>query len=123
MKNRYVWLAPLVVSAGLVLPGCQDSPNTPARNPPGGTNVPTAERRGETKLSNSDLEKAIQAKLESDNQVKEAKLSVDADASENKATIKGKVASQDLRTKAIELAKSANPGVTINDEIEVRPAG
>jgi hypothetical protein len=33
------------------------------------------------------------------------------------------VASQDLRTKAIELAKSANPGVTINDEIEVRPAG
>jgi hypothetical protein len=48
---------------------------------------------------------------------------VNADISENKATIKGKVGSQDLRAKAIDLAKSAQPGVTINDEIEVRPAG
>jgi osmotically-inducible protein OsmY len=100
------------------LPGCKDS-TTP------GTNTPTTEQRGgETnKMSDSDLEKAIKARLESDNDIKQANLSVNADISENKATIKGKVGSQDLRAKAIDLAKSAQPGVTINDEIEVRPAG
>ena len=112
-----VWLVPLVLSASVILPGCKDS-NTP------GTNTPTAERRGgETKMSNSDLEKTIKARLESDNDIKQANLSVNADSSENKATIKGQVASQDLRAKAVELAKSAQPGVPINDEIEVRPAG
>ena len=115
--KTYVWLAPLVLSASVILPGCKDS-NTP------GTNTPTTERRDtEPKMSNSDLEKAIKARLESDNDIKQAKLSVDADSSENKATLKGQVASQDLRAKAVELAKSAQPGVTINDEIEVRPAG
>jgi osmotically-inducible protein OsmY len=93
--KTYVWLAPLVLSASVVLPGCKDS----------------------------DLEKTIKARLESDNDIKQAKLSVNANTSENKATIKGQVSSQDLRAKAIELAKSAQPGVTINDEIEVRPAG
>ena len=115
--KTYVWLGPLVLSSSVILPGCKDS-NTP------GTNTPTTERRGsDTKMSNADLEKAIKARLESDNDIKQANLSVDADMSENKATIKGQVASQDLRAKAVELAKSAQPGVTINDEIEVRPAG
>ena len=61
--KTYVWLAPLVLSASVILPGCQDS-NTP------GTNTPTAERRGsetKTKMSDSDLEKTIKARLESDN--------------------------------------------------------
>jgi osmotically-inducible protein OsmY len=115
--KTYVWLAPFVLSVSVILPACKDS-NTP------GTNAPTTERRGgETKMSNSDLEKTIKARLESDNDIKQAKLSVDADSSENKATIKGRVASQDLRAKAIDLAKSAQPGVTIHDEIEVQPAG
>jgi osmotically-inducible protein OsmY len=121
--KTYVWLAPLVLSASVALAGCQDS-NAPGTNNAPGASAPSAEQRGgETKLSNSDLEKAIQTKLESDNQLKEANLSVNADASENKATIKGQVVSQDLRTKAVELAKSAQPGLTINDEIEVKPAG
>ena len=115
--KTYIWLAPLVLSASIILPGCKDS-NTPR------TDTPTTEGRGaETKMSNSDVEKAIKARLESDNDVKQAKLSVNADTSENKVTIKGQVASQDLRAKAIDLAKSAQPGLTINDEIEVRPAG
>jgi osmotically-inducible protein OsmY len=113
-----LWLAPLVLSASVILPGCKDSPNTPAGN------APTSESRAtETKMSDSDLEKAIKAKLESDNDVRQANLSVDADAGENKVTLKGKVGSQEQRAKAVELAKSAQPGVTINDEIEVRPAG
>jgi osmotically-inducible protein OsmY len=74
-------------------------------------------------MSDSDLEKAIRAKLESDEATRQANLSVDADADENKATLKGRVTSQDVRTKAVELARSVQPGLTVNDEIEVQPAG
>jgi hypothetical protein len=115
--KTYYWITPIVFSACLVLPGCKDS------NSPNGR-VPVSERpAGEAKLSDSDLEKAVRAKLESDDQIRQANLSVDAEANDNKVSIKGTVASQDIRTKAIELAKSAQPGLTINDEIEVRPAG
>lgn len=72
-------------------------------------------------MSDSDLAKAIRAKLESDEATRQANLSVDADADENKATLKGKVTSQDVRTKAVELARSVQPGLTVNDEIEVQP--
>jgi osmotically-inducible protein OsmY len=74
-------------------------------------------------MSDADLEKAIKAKLESDTQTRQANLSVDAETSENKVSLKGTVPSQEIRTKAVELAKSVQPGLTINDEIEVRPAG
>jgi osmotically-inducible protein OsmY len=116
--KRFLWLVPVVLSASVILPGCKDASN------PRSTEVPNSERRADTgKMSNSDVEKAIRAKLESDADTRQANLSVSADASDNKATIKGTVASQDVRTKAIELARSAQPGLTINDEIEVRPAG
>ena len=49
-------------------------------------------------LSDSDLEKAIRAKLESDDALKQAKLSVSADAKDNKATISGTVVSQEMRS-------------------------
>jgi osmotically-inducible protein OsmY len=73
-------------------------------------------------LSNADLEKAIQAKLESDDVLKQAKLSVNADVKDNKARISGTVVSQEMRTKAVDLAKSAQPGITIEDEIKVKPS-
>ena len=115
--KTYFWLGSIIVTAWLVLPGCKDS-NSPTGN------VPVSERpAGEAKLSDSDLEKAVRAKLESDDQIRAANLKVDAEADDNKVSIKGTVASQDVRMKAIELAKSAQPGLTVNDEIEVRPAG
>jgi osmotically-inducible protein OsmY len=73
-------------------------------------------------MSDSDLEKVIRTKLESDDAVKQANLSVSADVDDNKATISGTVVSQDLRAKAIDLAKSAQPGLTIEDKIDVKPA-
>jgi osmotically-inducible protein OsmY len=76
-----------------------------------------------TKSSDADLEKAVRAKLESDDAIKQAKLSVSADVGANKATLSGMVVSQDLRTKAITLAQSAQPGLTIEDKIDVKPAG
>jgi osmotically-inducible protein OsmY len=41
----------------------------------------------------------------------------------NEITLSGTVRSGAAREKAIELAKSATPGVLVNDKIDVKPAG
>jgi osmotically-inducible protein OsmY len=74
-------------------------------------------------MSDADLEKAIKSKLDADEQTRQANLSVDAEVKDNKVSIKGTVPTQDVRAKAIELVKSVQPGLTVNDEIEVKPAG
>ena len=114
--KRLFWMTPIVLGCALILPGCDKGQNdrTPAsESGPGAT---------ATKMSDSELENAIRAKLESDESIKQANLSVSADADANKATLSGKVDSQELRTKAIELAKSAQPTLTIEDKIDVKPA-
>ena len=42
-------------------------------------------------------------------------------ATKNEVTISGTVLSQDARTKAVELTKSVQSGLTINDKIDVKP--
>lgn len=119
MKTLFL-MTPIILALGLTGSGCKDASETPR------TGGPVAERsaNGTNKMmSNSDLEKAIKAKLESDTQTRQANLSVDAEANENKVSLKGTVLSQEIRTKAVELARSVHPGLTINDEIEVRSAG
>jgi osmotically-inducible protein OsmY len=73
-------------------------------------------------MSDSDLERAVRARLESDVALKEAKLDVDADADKNVVTLSGTVRSQEVRDKAVELAKTAHSGLTVNDKIDVKPA-
>ena len=75
-----------------------------------------------SKMSDSDLENAVRAKLENDAQLKVADLSVNADAERNEITLSGTVRSHAAREKAIELAKSAKPGVLVNDKIDVKPS-
>jgi osmotically-inducible protein OsmY len=67
------------------------------------------------------LEKAVRAKLENDEQLKVADLSVNADAERNEITLSGTVRSHAAREKAIQLAKSAKPGVLVNDKIVNQP--
>ena len=109
------WLSPVVLSCALILPGCDKGQNdrAPSSESTPGVNI---------KMSDADLESAIRAKLESDDAIKQANLSVSVDADANKATLSGKVDSQELRNKAIELAKSAQPTLTIEDKIDVKPA-
>ena len=83
---------------------------------------PKSAPQGQPKMSNAELEKSIRAKLENDAQLKEAKLSVSANADKNEVTLSGTVPTQDARARAIDLAKSTQPGVTINDKIDVKPA-
>lgn len=59
--------------------------------------------------------------FERDEQVRRAKLSVQADITKNEVTLAGTVDSESVRSKAIELAKTAHVGVVVNDKISVRP--
>jgi osmotically-inducible protein OsmY len=116
--KKFIWLTPLLLGLNLILGGCDDRSRQPANQvTPSPSATPSA-----SKMSDSDLEKAVRAKLESDAQLKDAKLDVDANTDKNEVTISGTVRSQDMRTKAVELAKSAQSGITVNDKIDVKPA-
>ena len=73
--------------------------------------------------SNADLESAVKAKFKADEQLRSADLGVSADSANNQVTVSGSVESQALRSKAVELARSVDTGVTVNDQIEVKPSG
>jgi hyperosmotically inducible protein len=83
------------------------------------TDTTTGEAKA--RMTDSELENNIKAKLNSDSQLRAADLSVSANAERNEATLSGTVGSQDLRSKALELAKSAQPGLLITDKIDVKP--
>ena len=53
--------------------------------------------------------------------LKEADISVIAIGERNEITLSGTVRSHATREKAIELAKSATPGVLVNDQIDIQP--
>jgi osmotically-inducible protein OsmY len=74
-------------------------------------------------MSGSELENAVKAKLQSDEQLRNALIRVSADAERNAVTLSGTVPSEEARNKAVELAKSAHSGIAVNDQIEVKPVG
>jgi osmotically-inducible protein OsmY len=114
--KRFIWLA-LLIGLNLVSAGCDKR----ARQPGTGRTPSPSTAPSTSKLSDSDLENAARAKLESDAQLKEADLSVIADAARNEITLSGTVRTHAAREKAIELVKSAKPGVAVNDKIDVKP--
>ena len=130
MQNRFkIMILSLVLGFGLV--GCQGDRNRSSSDSSKSTadstrsSGPTATAPSEsssTAMSNSDLENAIKSKLQSDDQLRTAKIDVNANANKKEVTLSGTVPSQDLRTRAVELAKSAQPDVTVNDKIDVKPA-
>lgn len=75
---------------------------------------------GSTKSANAELEKEVSAKLASNDQLKFAKLSVTADVTKNQITLAGELPSDALRTTAVKLAKSAQAGLLVNDQITVK---
>jgi osmotically-inducible protein OsmY len=112
--KTFLWIVPLLLGLNLVVASCEERrPATQTTNP----STPSA-----SKMSDSDLEKAVRTKLESDTALKEVKLDVDANADKNEVTLSGTVRSQEIRDKAVELAKTAHSGLTVNDKIDVKPA-
>jgi osmotically-inducible protein OsmY len=115
--KTFTWLIPLLFGLNVLFAGCDERGRQPdTRTTPSPSTVPST-----SKLSDSDLEKAVRAKLENDAQLRVADLSVNADAERNEITLSGTVRSTTAREKAIELAKSAKPGVLVNDQIDVKP--
>ena len=112
MKKLFL-LVPLLFGLDMVLIGCDQS-NRPTSQ--------SSSSRSASKMSDSDLEQAIRAKFDSDAQLKEAKLDVDAEVDKSEVTISGTVRSQEARSKAVELAKGVQSGLTVNDKIDVKPA-
>jgi hyperosmotically inducible periplasmic protein len=72
-------------------------------------------------MTNSELEEKIKARFKTDAQLNAANLSVDANVNRNEITLSGTVGSESLRTKAIELAKSAHAGLIVTTKIDVKP--
>jgi hyperosmotically inducible protein len=98
----------LIIAGTLAFSGC--SPNPKA-----------APETRETKMSDSDLEAQVKAKL-NNNAMFADKLSVDADVDKNMVTLSGTVETQAQRMEAVNMAKSAHPGLIVEDKIDVKPA-
>jgi len=108
--RKLIWISIFVLTFSLGLMGCA----TTRTNEEGKT--------GSTaKMTDADLKNKIKAKFDADPQIKAADLSVSADADSNSATISGTVASEELRTRAVNMARSANPGLVVTDKIDVKP--
>jgi BON domain len=116
LMKKFIWLIPLLFGLNIVFAGCDERGRQPRTTPSPSTAPSTS------KLRDSDLQKAVRAKLETDAQLKEADISVIAIGERNEITLSGTVRSRAAREKAIELAKSAKPGVLVNDQIDVKPA-
>ena len=106
---RLLWTALIVLATAGLMTGCHDTDGNG-----------TAET-SKTTMTDSQLENNVKAKLNSDAQLKNANLGVSANAQRNEVTLSGAVESQPLKTRAVELAKSAHPGLNITDKIEVKP--
>jgi osmotically-inducible protein OsmY len=73
-------------------------------------------------MANSELEKAVRENLNRNEQLRAADLSIIADVTRNQVTLSGTVSSEELRAKAVELAKSAQAGVIVSNKITVQPS-
>ena len=76
---------------------------------------------GSPSAANAKLEKAVKSMFAQDEQVRRADLTVRADVTKNEVTLSGTVESEAVRSRAIELAKTAHAGVLINDKMTVMP--
>ena len=77
-------------------------------------------KAADNKMTDSDLERAVTTSLNADSTLAQ-KISVSADADKNAVTLTGTVATEALRTRAVELAKSGRASLLVTDKIDVKP--
>ena len=75
---------------------------------------------GSPSAANAKLEKAVKSMFAQDEQVGRADLTVRADVTKNEVTLSGTVESEAVRSRAVELAKTAHAGVVVNDRMTVK---
>jgi osmotically-inducible protein OsmY len=76
---------------------------------------------GSPNAANAKLEAAVKSMFARDEQVRRAGLGVRADVTKNEVTLSGTVESEAVRSRAVELAKTAHVGVVVNDRMTVKP--
>lgn len=104
-------LALTLLGIGASLNGCSTASTPQATGSP----TPLAQ------MTDLELENKITAKFQTDAQLNAAQLNVDANMDRNEITLSGTVGSESLRAKAVELAKSAHPGLIVTTKIDVKP--
>lgn len=82
---------------------------------------PPPEPEAAPRMSNDELDRLVTAKFSGDTTLAGYDIDVDADADNNSVTLSGDVPTQALRTRAVEAAKTAHPGLVITDNIHVEP--
>jgi osmotically-inducible protein OsmY len=75
---------------------------------------------GSPNEANAPLEEAVKSILKSDRRLRKADLKVNADVTKNEITLSGTVESAAVRDEAVELAKTAQVGVVVNNRITLR---
>ena len=75
---------------------------------------------GSPSAANAKLEKAVKSMFAQDERVARADLTVRADVTKNEVTLSGTVESEAVRSRAVELAKTAHAGVVVNDRMTVK---
>jgi osmotically-inducible protein OsmY len=111
VKSILGWLSLGAFSAALFACGGSNESNTQAKRPVG---------VGDTGAANTKLERIVREKLDADAPLKAAGLEVEADVTRNEVTLSGAVASEALRERAVEAAKTAQVGILVNDRIRVQ---
>ena len=114
MISKSIFLL-FVAIGGFALAASRSSGDIQAASSPLGPGSPNA--------ANDKLEEAVRSMFAQDEQVREAGLTVQADITKNEVTLSGTVESEAVRSKAVELAKTAHAGVIVNDRIMVKPHG
>src|SRR5438477_6885187 len=79
----------------------------------------TNETTNSSASSNSDMQQSIKTQLSSDPQLQG--IAVDAKADKNEVTLSGTLLTEDLRTRAVDLAKNGRPNLVVTDKIDVQP--
>lgn len=72
-------------------------------------------------LTDEGLRELVTARLQSDSNVRALNLQVSADAEHRAVDLEGLAYTQEQRTRAVELARSARPDIAVQDRIEVKP--
>ena len=75
----------------------------------------------DARVTNSDLERMVKDKLALDPQLSARKIDVGGDVDKNQVTLSGEVPTEQMRMRAVELAKAARTGVSVVDKIDVKP--
>ena len=106
--GKVLSLCVILLLGSLIITGC------------GGQSAST-EASSSAGMTNSELQARVRTQLDTDPAIKAAQLLVDTDSGKHELTLSGTVKSQELRDKAARLAQDSAPGITVKNNIVVRP--